>query len=158
MLAKNTRDKYRKNKKCNKNQDLETEEAKRGPEMSPSIAKIAKVTRIFLAMWKDWATNMAKIARITNLTKYLRKRKGQEGLRDVRKFRKNRKSNKNFSCHWFFLDLLSLPFLRYLSWVFSASKKNPCYFCNICGPFGVLLSFFFSKYWFLLAMLFLRYL
>ena len=50
MLAKNTRDKYRKNKKSNKNQDLETEKAKKGPEMSPSIAKIAKVTRIFLAM------------------------------------------------------------------------------------------------------------
>ena len=32
-------------------------------------------------------------------------------------------------------SLLLLPFLRYLSWVFSASKKNPCYFCdfrNIC--------------------------
>ena len=44
LLAKNTRDKYRKNKKSNKNQDLETEEAKMGPEMS---ANIAKVTRIF---------------------------------------------------------------------------------------------------------------
>ena len=29
--------------------DLETEEAKKGPEMSANIAKIAKVTRIFLA-------------------------------------------------------------------------------------------------------------
>ena len=41
LLAKNTRDKYRKNrnnKKSNKNQDLETEEAKRGPEMSAMIA------------------------------------------------------------------------------------------------------------------------
>ena len=41
MLAKNTRDKYpknRKNKKSNKNQDLETEEAKKGPEMSANIA------------------------------------------------------------------------------------------------------------------------
>ena len=46
MLAENTRDKYRKNNKSKKNQDLETEEAKKGPEMS---AKIAKVTRIFLA-------------------------------------------------------------------------------------------------------------
>ena len=46
LLAKNTRDKYRKNR-TNKNQDLETEEAKKGPEMSANIAKIAKVTRIF---------------------------------------------------------------------------------------------------------------
>ena len=41
LLAKNTRDKYRKNrnnKKSNKNQDRETEEAKRGPEMSANIA------------------------------------------------------------------------------------------------------------------------
>ena len=41
LLAKNTRDKYRKNrnnKKSNKNQDFETEEAKRGPEMSANIA------------------------------------------------------------------------------------------------------------------------
>ena len=41
LLAKNTRDKHRKNrnnKKSNKNQDLETEEAKRGPEMSANIA------------------------------------------------------------------------------------------------------------------------
>ena len=41
LQAKNTRDKYRKNrnnKKSNKNQDLETEEAKRGPEMSANIA------------------------------------------------------------------------------------------------------------------------
>ena len=40
--------KYRKNcknNKSNKNQDLEREEAKKGPETS---AKIAKVTRIFL--------------------------------------------------------------------------------------------------------------
>ena len=48
MLAKNTRDKYRKNNKCNKIPDLEKEEAKKGPEMSANIAKIAKVTRIFL--------------------------------------------------------------------------------------------------------------
>ena len=50
LLAKNTRDKYRKNRKnnkSNKNQDLEPEEAKKGPEMSANIAKIAKVTRIF---------------------------------------------------------------------------------------------------------------
>ena len=38
--------KYRKNNKSNKNQDLETREAKKNPEMS---AKIAKVTRIFFA-------------------------------------------------------------------------------------------------------------
>ena len=48
MLAENTRDKYRKNNKSKKNQDLETEEAKKGPEMSANIAKIEKVTRIFL--------------------------------------------------------------------------------------------------------------
>ena len=41
--------KYRKNNKSNKNQDLEREEANKGPEMSLNIAKIAKVTRIFLA-------------------------------------------------------------------------------------------------------------
>ena len=45
MLALNTHDKYCKNNKCNKNEDLEKKEAKKGPEMS---AKIAKVTRIFL--------------------------------------------------------------------------------------------------------------
>ena len=51
MLAKNTRDKYRKNKKSNKNQDLETEEVKKGFAMSANFAiKIAKVTRIFHAM------------------------------------------------------------------------------------------------------------
>ena len=44
MLAKNSHDKYPKNNKSNKNQDLEKEEAKKGPEMS---ANIAKVTRIF---------------------------------------------------------------------------------------------------------------
>ena len=38
-----------KKKKCNKIPDLETKEAKKGPEMSPNITKIAKVTRIFLA-------------------------------------------------------------------------------------------------------------
>ena len=66
MLAKHTRDKYRKNKKSNKNQDLETEEAKKGPEMSANIAKLAKVTRFFL------------------LAKHTRD-----------KYRKNKKSNKN---------------------------------------------------------------
>ena len=50
MLAKNTRDKYRKNKKSNKNQDLETEEVKKGFAMSANFAKMAKVTRIFHAM------------------------------------------------------------------------------------------------------------
>ena len=52
MLAKNTRDKYRKNRKnnkSNKNQDSEIEEAKKGPEMSANIVKIAKETMIFLA-------------------------------------------------------------------------------------------------------------
>ena len=50
LLAKHTRDKYRKNKKSNKNQDLETEEVKKGFAMSANFAKIAKVTRIFHAM------------------------------------------------------------------------------------------------------------
>ena len=56
---------------------------------------------------------------------------------------------------WFFffgksrilLNLLFLQFLRYLSWVFLAHKKNPCYFCgfrDICGHFRALLGFFFS--------------
>ena len=40
--------KNRKNSKYNKNQDLEKKEAKKGPEMSPNLAKIAKVTRIFV--------------------------------------------------------------------------------------------------------------
>ena len=55
MRAENTRDKYRKNrknKKFNKIPDLEKEEIKKGPEMSPNIAKIAKVTGIFLASLK----------------------------------------------------------------------------------------------------------
>ena len=42
--------------------------------------------------------------------------------------------------------LLDLLFLGYLSRVFSASMKNPCYFCDfcdICGHFGALLGFFF---------------
>ena len=39
-----------------------------------------------------------------------------------------------------------MRFLRYLSRVFSAPKKNPCYFCDFCdirGHFGPLLGFFF---------------
>ena len=51
MLAKNTNDKYRKNCKNNKRniiQDIEREEAKKGPEKSANVGKIAKVTRIFL--------------------------------------------------------------------------------------------------------------
>ena len=53
LLAKNTGDKHRKNlknKKSNKNQDLKTEEVKKGFAMSANFAKIAKVTRIFHAM------------------------------------------------------------------------------------------------------------
>ena len=46
MLAKNTRDKYRKNNKCNKILGLK-KKTKKGPEMSANIAKIEKVTRIF---------------------------------------------------------------------------------------------------------------
>ena len=55
MLAKNTHDKYRKYRKdtkCNKIPDLQRQETKKGPEMSPNIAKIAKVTRIFHASLK----------------------------------------------------------------------------------------------------------
>ena len=49
----------------------------------------------------------------------------------------------SFSKSWFLLDFIFLRFLRYLSWVFSASKKNPCYFCDFCGHFVVLPGFFF---------------
>ena len=41
--------------------------------------------------------------------------------------------------------LLHLVFLRYLSWLFLANMKNPCYFCDfsdICGHFRALLGFF----------------
>ena len=48
MLGKSTHDKYRKNNKSNKNEDLERGDAKKGPEMSSNVAKNAKVTRIFL--------------------------------------------------------------------------------------------------------------
>ena len=47
MLAKNSYDKYRKNNKCNKNQDLEREEAKKGPEMSSNVAKKRKSNKDF---------------------------------------------------------------------------------------------------------------
>ena len=49
------------------------------------------------------------------------------------------------------LKLLKTPKLKITlsqiqsDWVFSASKKNPCYFCDfcdICGHFGALLGFF----------------
>ena len=39
----------------------------------------------------------------------------------------------------------TVRFLRYLSRVFLARKKNSCYFCDfcdICGHFGALLGFF----------------
>ena len=52
LLAKNTHDKYRKNRKnnkCNKILDVESKKAKKGPQMSANIAKIAKVRRIFPA-------------------------------------------------------------------------------------------------------------
>ena len=42
LLTKNTRDEYRKNNKYNKNQDLESKEAKKDPKIS------AKVIRIFM--------------------------------------------------------------------------------------------------------------
>ena len=46
LLAKSTRDRYRKNRKnnkSNKNQDLEKEEAKKGTEMSLNVAKNANI-------------------------------------------------------------------------------------------------------------------
>ena len=51
------------------------------------------------------------------------------------------------------LHLLFFRFLRYLSWVFLASKKNPCYICDF-----ILLVSSFSKSRILLNLLFLRYL
>ena len=44
---------------------------------------------------------------------------------------------------WQEKSLLLLRFLRYLLPVFLANKKNPCYFCDICGHFGAPLGFFF---------------
>ena len=63
MLAKNTHDKYRKYRKdtkCNKIPDLQRKEAKKGPEMSPNIAKIAKVKQGFFLL--------VRIARLNSLT------------------------------------------------------------------------------------------
>ena len=57
LLAKNTRDKYRKNrnnKKSNKNQDLETEEAKRGPEMSAKILDEAGKQELLQQMFQKF--------------------------------------------------------------------------------------------------------
>ena len=57
-----------------------------------------------------------------------------------------------------FANLLFLRFLPYLSRVFSASKKNPCYYCDFLRymrRFGALLGFFsFSKSRILLNLLF----
>ena len=39
-----------------------------------------------------------------------------------------------------------------------ATKKNPCYFCDICGHFEASLGFFFSKVVNLINLLFLRFL
>ena len=43
---------------------------------------------------------------------------------------------------------------------FSKSRilLNVCYICDFCGHFGVFLGFFFFKSWFLLDLLFLRFL
>ena len=49
----------------------------------------------------------------------------------------------SFSKSGILLNLLFLRFLRYLSRVFSARKKNSCFFCDFCGHFGPLLGFFF---------------
>ena len=73
MLAKNSRHKYRKNRKnniSNENQDLEKEEAKMRLEMSANIVKIAKVTRILLANYKTPVTDIAEIARRTKLPRF----------------------------------------------------------------------------------------
>ena len=40
---------------------------------------------------------------------------------------------------------------------FLASKKNPCYFCDICGHFEASPGFFFSKVVNLINLLFLRF-
>ena len=40
MQAKDTCDKYRKNNNSNKNQDLESKEAKKGPKKIPSVKRI----------------------------------------------------------------------------------------------------------------------
>ena len=48
---------------------METEEAKKGPEMSANISKIAKVTGIFFCQLNTPVTNIAKISEIRNLTR-----------------------------------------------------------------------------------------
>ena len=45
-----------------------------------------------------------------------------------------------------FDNLLFLRFLPYLSRVFSASKKNPCYFCDFCNIWGGLGPFLVSSF------------
>ena len=59
VVAKNTQDKYPKNRKNSKS----NKEAKKGPEMSSHVAKNAKVSRIFLGNLKHLVTNIAEIAR-----------------------------------------------------------------------------------------------
>ena len=75
MLAKKTHDKYRKNRKnskCNKIPDLESKEAKKGPEMSANIAKNANVTRIFLATIGDKSVETLHLNRVTSENKRIR--------------------------------------------------------------------------------------
>ena len=62
MLAKNTHDKYRKNKtnKCNNIQDLESKEAKKGPEMSANTGKNRKSNKDVSCKLKTPTSNIAK--------------------------------------------------------------------------------------------------
>ena len=99
MLAKNTRDKYRKcrkSSKCNKTPELKGKEAKKGPEMS---AKMAKVTMIFHASWKhpQVAEKVAKKPRrAPKCPQISQKEQGffllAKNTHD--KYRKNKKCNK----------------------------------------------------------------
>ena len=82
MLAKDARDKYRKNcknNKCYKTQDLEEVGGKKGPEMSADIANIAKRTRIFL-LAKDACDKYRKNRKNNkcNKTQYLEEDEGKK--------------------------------------------------------------------------------
>ena len=101
MLAENTHDKYRKNRKnnkFNKNQDLEKEEAKKGPEMYSNIAKNHKSNKDFSCQLKTPMTNIAKIAKITNVTriKAQKEKKPRRAPKCPQMWQK-RRSNKDFS-------------------------------------------------------------
>ena len=46
---------------------------------------------------------------------------------------------------FFFQNLVTFAIAAIFVICVLASMKNPCYFCGICGHFGVLFGFFFSK-------------